>query len=654
MGERVVRRVLKWAGAGVAGLLVLAVLAGLLLPALVSLERYRSLLAGRIGKALGREVSLGALSVSLWRGLGAEATGVRVAQAPGFGEAPLLTAETLRLHVQLLPLLRGQVKVSSLTLERPRLLLLRGADGRWGVGDLLRGGSPPPPARPAPEAPRVSRGPAAAAVLLSEVNVRDGEVRVGQAGRPGAAALGLTGFQLRLRQGGLAEPLEVQARGLLAGPDGGSLESTGRIQLADPEAPALELLVKLTGAPASLWRGLLPGRAAAALSGTLSGAVQLTGPLPRLGFDGRLDLSGLGLSIGKRFEKSRGEQAALVFRGRREGPGLSVSAWRLEMKGEAVEGSLRLPDLARPHASFAAAAPRLDLDKILARPKGAHARLLPAAATAWAAAPSAAEPAEAASPSVDGTLRIGELAHAGLVWKGMEADLHYQDGVLKIPRLAARLLTGGVRGRGEVDLRPRLPRVSLAWELENLPTEPLGRALDLGSWRLESRLTLSGRISFVGLGQRELLGSAVGQGRLRLAEGRLTDYPPLDRLAEVIAPVLARQGVRTRLHEFSEVRGDYTVEGGILRSQNLTVVKPEGTVTLRGALGLLDHSLDAEAVARLGRSTVEAKLAGTTDRPIVVPRLDKLQRKLDAEIDKLLPEEQGRGLKDLFRRFFGR
>ncbi|MBI2001939.1 MAG: hypothetical protein HYS69_12265, partial [candidate division NC10 bacterium] len=47
-------RVLKWMGLGIGGILVLAVLAALALPALVNLERYRAILANRAGKALGR------------------------------------------------------------------------------------------------------------------------------------------------------------------------------------------------------------------------------------------------------------------------------------------------------------------------------------------------------------------------------------------------------------------------------------------------------------------------------------------------------------------------------------------------------------------------------------------------------------------------
>jgi hypothetical protein len=73
-----------------------------------------------------------------------------------------------------------------------------------------------------------------------------------------------------------------------------------------------------------------------------------------------------------------------------------------------------------------------------------------------------------------------------------------------------------------------------------------------------------------------------------------------------------------------------------------------------GSLGLLDSSLDFDVVAKLGRSTLEAKVTGTTSQPIVVPKLARLQRKIETELDKALPGEQGKSLKDLFKGLFGK
>jgi hypothetical protein len=127
-----------------------------------------------------------------------------------------------------------------------------------------------------------------------------------------------------------------------------------------------------------------------------------------------------------------------------------------------------------------------------------------------------------------------------------------------------------------------------------------------------------------------------------------------ERLSELVAPILQAQGVRARLNEFDRVSGHYTVENGLLRTRDLTLTKPEGTVTAVGALGLQDSSLNFDVVVRLGRTTIEAKVTGTTAQPIVVPKLGRLQRKIETEIDKILPDGQGQGLKDLFRGLINR
>ena len=106
--------------------------------------------------------------------------------------------------------------------------------------------------------------------------------------------------------------------------------------------------------------------------------------------------------------------------------------------------------------------------------------------------------------------------------------------------------------------------------------------------------------------------------------------------------------------EFEKLTGTYTLENGILRTKDVTLTKAEGTVTASGALGLLDSSLNFDVVAKLGRATVEAKLAGTTAQPIVIPKLGRLQRKIEGELDKALPGGQSQGLKDLFKGLFGR
>lgn len=648
-------RVLRWVGIGIGSLLALVVLAALALPSLVNLERYRAALASRVGKALGREVTLGALRVSLWGGIGAEAKGIQIAQAAGFGPEPFLAADALRVRVQLLPLLRGQMKVSTAVLERPRIRLTHTRDGRWSVDDLLKPHPTPSPPKPATDAARPGKAPLLGALLLSEVAVKGGEITLLDQTRAPGIILTLRDLDLSLRQATVSDPLEVRSRARIGSAGAGRIETSGRIAVGDADSPSLDITVTLREVDVGPWQALLMGGGATRFSGPLSGQLRVTGPVTRAAFAGSLNLKPVAIQAGEAFRKAVGEEASLSFEGRREDQGVNLPKVILTLKEMKVDGSLQVPDLKVPRIAFTATSAKVDLDRLLAKPSPKKAWLGPAVAHA-AAPPRPGVEASTAGPGLtaQGRVSIGDLRYQGLTWTAVQADVRYQEGVVQLPDVRANFLNGKVTAKGEVDLRPRTPRISLISRFDNLATEPLVQAFIHGPWTLRSALSFDSSVNFVGLSLPEILGSAAGGGSLLLKEGRLIGYKPLDRLSEVIAPILASQGIRMRLNEFEQVNGHYTLDKGVLRTRDLTLTKAEGSVTAAGSLGLLDSSLNFDVVAKLGRTTVEAKVTGTTSQPIVVPKLGRLQRKIETELDKVLPGEQGKGLKDLFKGLFGR
>ncbi len=648
-------RFLKWVGLGIAGIFVLVVLAALILPALVNLERYRDVMAGRVGKALGREVTLGALRVSLWGGIGAEAKGIRIAQAAGFGSEPFLVADALRVHVHLLPLLRGQVKVSTAVLDRPRIRLTHTPDGQWSVDDLLKAHAAPSTPKPSADLSRAGKAPLVGGLVLSEVAVHKGEITLlDQAHSPGIA-LTLTELDLRLRQASSSDPLEIRSRARIGGTGAGRIETDGRISIADPDNPSLNLTVVLRDMEVGPWQAFLLGGSGTKLSGPFSAEVKVTGPVSRAAFTGMLNLKPMEIQAGEAFRKAAGEEANLAFEGQREDQGVNFPKLTVTLKEVKADGSLRIPDLNAPRITFTATSAKVDLDRLLAKPAVKRAWLW--GAMAHAAVPSrSGRETRTAAPGLaaQGRVSIGDLRFRGLTWTAVQADIRYQDRLAQLPDVRANFMNGRVTAKGEVDLHPKTPRIALTSRLDNVATEPLVRALALGSWTLRSTLNFDSTATFVGSSTPEILGSAAGEGSLLLKDGRLTGYKPLDRLSEVISPILASQGVRVRLNEFEEVSGHYTLDKGVLRTKDLTLTKAEGTVTAVGSLGLLDSSLNFDVVAKLGRTTVEAKVNGTTSQPIVVPKLGRFQQKIETELDKALPGEQGKQLKDLFKGLFGR
>ncbi len=649
-------RIVKWLGIALGGIIVLLLLAALLLPALVNLDRYRGVLASRVSKALGREVTLGSLQVDLWGGLGAEAKGIQIGQAPGFGSEPFISADALRVRVQFLPLLHGQVKVSTAILDRPRIRLLHTRDGRWSVDDLIKGQPTPSPGKPPAEAPRPGKAPLLGSLLLNEVAVKNGEITLLDQARSPGLTLTLADLNLTLRQGNPSAPLEVRSQARLGGVGSGRLESTGKISLAELDSPVLDMTVTLRDVEVGPWQALFLTGGGARLSGPLSMEVKVSGAIPRAAFVGNVNLKPVTIQIGDIFRKAAGEDASVSLEGRREDQGVTLPKFSLILKDVKVDGSLRIPDLNVPRVIFAVTSAKVDLDNLLAKPPAKSAWLAPTTAHA-ATPPRSAAVATTGGPGLaaQGRVNIGDLKYQGLTFSAFQADLRYQDGVVQLPDVQANLANGKIRANGEMDFRPKLPRIALTSTMDRLATEPLVKALALGSWTLQSTLTFNGKTGFTGLSKPEILGSATGDGSVLLKDGRVGGYKPLDRLSEVIGPFLLSQGTPVRLNEFQQVTGHYTLEKGMLRTKDLTLIKAEGTVTAVGALGLVDSSLDFDVVAKLGRNTIEAKVTGTTSQPIVVPKLGRLQQqKIENEIEKAVPGGQGKNLKDLFKGLFGK
>lgn len=648
-------RFLKWVGLVVGGIAVLVVLAALLLPVLVNLERYRSLLASRVTKVLGREVTLGSLRMDLWGGIGAEAKDIQIAQAPGFGSEPFLAAEALRVRVQFLPLLRGQVKVSTAVLERPRIRLTHAKDGRWSMDDLLKPHAAPPSPKAPAEAPRPGKTTLLGVLLLNEVAVKNGEITLFDQTRSPSLTLSMRDLELTVRQAGLSDPLEVRYRARIVSPGAGRIESSGRIATAEGENPILDLTVALRDVEVAPWQALFAGAGGMKLSGALSADVKITGPPARAAFTGNVNLKPVLIQVGEVFQKASGEEAGLSFEGRREDNGINLPKLAITLKEVKVDGSLAIPDLASPWITFTASSLKVDLDRLLARPASKAAWLMPAVADAASLPRSGAQSKPGATGfAAQGRINIGDLRYQGLTWTAIQVDIRYLDGVAQLPAVQADFMNGKITAKGEVDLRPKVPRVTATSRLEGIATGPLIQALNPGAWTLRSSLHLDSDVSFVGFSKPEVLGSAMGDGSILVKDGRLVGYKPLERLSEVIVPILAAQGVRVRLDEFEQASGHYTLDKGMLRTKDLTITKTEGTVTAVGSLGLLDSSLNFDVVAKLGRAIVEAKVTGTANQPIVVPKLARLQRKIETELDKVLPGEQGKGLKGLLKGLFGK
>jgi len=104
-------------------------------------ETVKQMAIDEISSTLNRKVTIDNISMSLWGGLGAYLGEIKIANADGFPEDNILSAEALDIKLQFWPLLKKEIKVDRLILERPVIFLRKTSDGtvnyRFGAIDSV-------------------------------------------------------------------------------------------------------------------------------------------------------------------------------------------------------------------------------------------------------------------------------------------------------------------------------------------------------------------------------------------------------------------------------------------------------------------------------------------------------------------------------------
>jgi len=209
------KRALKIVGIVIAVLIVIV----LVLPFVVNVNDYRPRIESELTNALGRNVTVGNLSLSLWSGSLA-ADNIAIADDPSFSKSPFIQARALNVGVELFPLVFSKtLHITDLTLTQPRVNLLRDRSGKWNFSTLgsaspakktgaappSSAGQAPPPAgneakksSPATPSDQSAQNPKEAAnpksessieqnLSVGELSIKSGEISIGDTKAPAKA-----------------------------------------------------------------------------------------------------------------------------------------------------------------------------------------------------------------------------------------------------------------------------------------------------------------------------------------------------------------------------------------------------------------------------------------------------------------------------------
>jgi uncharacterized protein involved in outer membrane biogenesis len=115
---------------------LVVIAAAFILPYLISLDKYKGIAEETLEKALQRDCSLGKLRVTILPSIGAKIEELVIFNPSGFSETPMVSLQTLKVKIKLIPLVFGRKEIAGLTLNRPTIFIEKDPRGKLNLPQM--------------------------------------------------------------------------------------------------------------------------------------------------------------------------------------------------------------------------------------------------------------------------------------------------------------------------------------------------------------------------------------------------------------------------------------------------------------------------------------------------------------------------------------
>ena len=160
----------------VAILVAVVILILVIAPFLIPVDKFRPAIEQKASQALGRKVEFGSLSLSLIGG-SLSAENLSIGDDPNFSQSPFLTAKSLKVGVELLPLIFSKtLNITGITIDNPQVTLIHNSAGVWNFASLAGASAKSQQAQMAKASPS---GGAPADLSVEKFTLKDGSIIVG-------------------------------------------------------------------------------------------------------------------------------------------------------------------------------------------------------------------------------------------------------------------------------------------------------------------------------------------------------------------------------------------------------------------------------------------------------------------------------------------
>lgn len=596
------RKRFKWiAGLG-GGLLGAVAIAALIAPVFINVQKFKPVIESRIREAVGRPVRIeGDLGITFFPPAALQIADVHIGNGEGFEKGDFLYVKTFRMRLRPIPLLRGDVQVMSLSIDKPLLAIERNQQG-----STLREDTGKKPE--AHDAGRIAGG-----VRIERVTVKDGTIVYVDAS---GMRREITGVQFKLANASTGHPCDFELQASIAGSrEPLPLSLKGTIGLFGNAASAIPFEAILRG-PDKLELAAKGFIADVSSTPKFDMAVRLSPFAPQrvleeLGLRGSLPPRAL-------------ESIAFDMRITGDGAGVSFADGKLDVDGSHAEMSAKIKWAREAEATFTARVDEVDLGRYL--PGKGDSRVKEVKASGREDAVSPGGKAEAAghlppqSMRLSGVMEIAKLKARDIRAEDVHLNIEGENGFYKLDPIDFRLYRGAVSARATVDTRENEPKTEIVVSADGVGMGPLLQAL-VKKAPMEGTAQVRATLDMEGSRREDILRTLSGKGEIIVREGSIEgpNLWGLVKMVDSLADLGPKVSSLTRT-DFSELRFPFTVKGSDVSTRNATIVSRLLTASASGSANLTTQTLNFRIEPKVAaplKSLGISRIAGVPD--ITVP-----------------------------------
>lgn len=562
-----------------------------------------------------------------WLGIELERVGVAPVDRP---DQALAEVGSLGLGVEVLPLLRRELRFSDVILNDVSLSLVRDADG---VGNWESVG---PKAEPEAVAePTESAGSSGKELDIAIQSVNITNARILFEDRETGQSVQLS--DVNLETGALVEgqPFDIAFIGLLT-TDQPALRMRIDLQtvaefdlgLQRYQFDAIDLKLDASGAPLSgravslqlqadsvidlgaqiaelnqVRLSLADLRATGQLRATqLDQDMQLSGRVDVASFNARDLIQALGQELPETAKPRALEDVSLAADITGTANSLMLQDLKLGIDGNALAGSLGISDFGRQSLRFELAGDRLDLDDYL--PPADETTPAAPAGTSGGSKSESTPMAWSDEPilplgmlselDVQGRLDMREVVLTGQTIRPLGVTVQARDGLVQLSRFEGGVFGGDFAATGQIDARSRPVTLRAKKTLASMDSLAIQQAYDVAP-QLRGAIDLEMDVRAAGNSMQQWMSSLNGQARFSVDNGALLGINLEQKLCQAIALVNRESlgaPVGSEDTPFNDLRGSFRIVDGTVITENLVADLPGITAKGRGEVVLPAQRLD--------------------------------------------------------------